>query len=1268
MDPTRPLSHAMRSTRKPVASLLLLLSVAVACGTDAPNEEEQQVVEPMPAQTMDIRGQVTGLDASSVSVSNRGRPAITLAANGPFTLTDEARGDFDVRVVANPRDQQCRVTGGAGYEDEHDVDGVQVVCTAVTALGCTGSVDSDGDTLTDCQELEVWGTNPWIADTDGDGFDDGREARDFNPGSDRYLFNPRIADLATVALDLESLPEIVLDFETSTQQAVQVSAERSSSSTSSIARSRGGAQTRQLETGHTLSASVSRTVGTEVEISATNVGGKSTFETSLTAGFELSQTQSRGSEVNWSATELSENSAAYAESVEQSQIEGSTYTGGELSVLVRLRNDGNLAYDLENLKLTAYLFDPAKPFAKRPVGTLELGSGDFPTTSIGVDSISAPLTFATDLPLQTAQALLRDARNLVIEPATYRLLDISNGSILLRDQDVSLRTATVTIDYGTLAGRVESHRVAVNRGGTVKFITAAQALGDIMGLDYEEGVQPWYYGEDAQATGSYEGLVRIRDFAMDEVANRYWLVAHNHKTEGGAGPPVTDSYHLLLEDYDLDSIVLQAGDHLSMVYVGDADRDVLSDRLEAEVGTDPDEGDTDGDGIGDAEELYGWLTNLASPPCDEGPLTRVRSNPLVVDTDDDGIEDGIEQAGCQNPGFDFVAVAGADQWIDAGRPVRLQGGYEGTGVVAPTYRWTLLAGPDVRGPDGPTRELLGAAPEFEAPDEVTTLVWELEVTSDGRSQTDEVTVQVLADVSRAVFVGSNDLGGSADGSPDRPYTSLPVALALIAPGDDLYVMTREAPYEEVNTLEVPAGTSLYGGYDEAWVRDVDANRTLVRLSARNDAQPVLRYIDVGTDDVVSGFALVTERDHEDPSANVVGVEVTARPGSSGKLSLLDNRIVADATSTTATTDMPGSSYGLWVADLRTLVMQRNTISSGAGARGRAGSRGDPGETGDRGNAGKTSGGRSTGGSGRHGLDGGYGGAAGTGANASGEGGNSGDGRVADDSCGAGGRSGTKDRGAGHGNPGCRGAGGAHGEGGSGAGDADDRTSGYVPALAKTGKRGDGGGGGGGGGGGAANNVGVDGGSGGGGGEGGGGGYPGSPGVGGGASIAVWLTGTTTALVYDNEIAAGSGGAGGYGGPGGAGGSGGAGGNGGAGNTGAFGGNGGSGGNGGRGGIGGVGGYGGGGGGGASIGIFVDAGQAPFIERNRITTAGGGPGGYSPSANAAGHGGDSYAIYDAQVAGDLTPRLADNVMTPGQGGVAGKSDGVAGTRAETNFAP
>ena len=80
----------------------------------------------------------------------------------------------------------------------------------------------------------------------------------------------------------------------------------------------------------------------------------------------------------------------------------------------------------------------------------------------------------------------------------------------------------------------------------------------------------------------------------------------------------------------------------------DSDNDGLLDSQEAEIGTDPYNPDTDGDGLSDGEEVNRYRTDPLNPDSDWDGLTdgaevlNHKTDPLDQDTDDGGVADGHE--------------------------------------------------------------------------------------------------------------------------------------------------------------------------------------------------------------------------------------------------------------------------------------------------------------------------------------------------------------------------------------------------------------------------------------------------------------------------------------------------------------------------------------------------------------------------------------------------------------------------------------------------
>ncbi len=136
-----------------------------------------------------------------------------------------------------------------------------------------------------------------------------------------------------------------------------------------------------------------------------------------------------------------------------------------------------------------------------------------------------------------------------------------------------------------------------------------------------------------------------------------------------------------------------------VIIEGDADGDRLSNLYEQEIGADPQQFDTDGDGLSDGEEVTG-IDNALTPPDPNGRTT----NPLLADTDGDGMCDGNE------------ALAGTDGndpnslfWIMGLRPRAGNLEVMVSAVTGKTYRLWSLDSDLTAGTNWQLVELLGPA-------------------------------------------------------------------------------------------------------------------------------------------------------------------------------------------------------------------------------------------------------------------------------------------------------------------------------------------------------------------------------------------------------------------------------------------------------------------------------------------------------------------------------------------------------------------------------
>ena len=534
-------------------------------------------------------------------------------------------------------------------------------------------------------------------------------------------------------------------------------------------------------------------------------------------------------------------------------------------------------------------------------------------------------------------------------------------------------------------------------------------------------------------------------------------------------------------------------------------------------------------------------------------------------------------SGVLQAGGALVSNAGPDQDKNTSEATTLDGSAS-TAPNGAVYTWRQVSGPDVTGGSG---LLTGISPTFLAPANVSTLQFDLTVTSGGTTTApNRVVIFVFEDKLHTFFV--SPLGGDgAAGTRLRPFRTIAKAIAVAGAqglGGDVYVAENgSAGYDE--TVSLVTGVSLYGGYSSDWLRNSSAHVTYIRPPTRRIGMIGSLVSNLTIDGFTiqtldangsgeSAFGIVLDR----PNVNVVVSNNVILPGAGGASTRNGSPGVAGGDGAPSLDGFPGSPDNCCAPGLGGGLVQGGAYRGGGGGTGGSLTSNFVGHTGESG----------------------YGPA---GVGGGGAGGN-------------GGAAGNPGRRGGDGEPGAKGADGESGAGGDGLGSFSGTT--YVPFDGKDGvsdgQSGTSGGGGGGGGGqvcdfclaGSGNGA----------GSGGGaafGGTRATAGGGGGGSFGILIANAGYRLtLINNTIITASGGAGGAGGTGGAGGKGGTPGNGATASTNEIG----AGGNGGRGGDGGHGGHGGGGGGGPSIGVLELGAFVSNKTGNTITPGPGGRGGAS----------------------------------------------------------
>ena len=520
--------------------------------------------------------------------------------------------------------------------------------------------DTDGDGLLDLDEINKYKTNPNLADTDGDGFNDFQEAVTFafDKGVNNFRFNPLIADMPEIDIQLVSQPNIQLNYTTTSGSSSTISTNRSVSSSTSTSHSKSYTSTWSSSVSH--EAGVSLTVGVEEEVSFGSSGIESVnkFSASITGHYTNTNTEGHEKSTSWDDTTTHENSSTLDKGQAFESNHSISTSDGDILVSAKVVNTGHVAYTLNNLYLNASYFDGTSKQPYVPIGTLSYDGGSgFPTVALSPGQSTGVLTFRTSpLNIDTVKKLLADSRGMSIRPSIYDMLDQNGVSYNFSSTGIGTQTALVKIDYIGNGGRKNiTKRVAVH-GDPSKTVTVDQILNSILNVNAVV--------VDAYGNPSQQGIIG----SVDGLANRdpygFWIMIHG-KNQGnnqmitttyttprdrsdwivrGNLDPYTTS---IVDHYDLSQITVNAGDVLHLFYMQDEDLDGLPNVQEFFYRSDPLSKDTDGDGLEDSVEVKGW--DVTWEDANHSFRTqRFYSSPTLVDTDGDGLSDDVE-ANLANP-------------------------------------------------------------------------------------------------------------------------------------------------------------------------------------------------------------------------------------------------------------------------------------------------------------------------------------------------------------------------------------------------------------------------------------------------------------------------------------------------------------------------------------------------------------------------------------------------------------------------------------------
>lgn len=547
--------------------------------------------------------------------------------------------------------------------------------------------DSDDDGFADQTEVH-FGTSLILADTDGDQLDDRDELLNRNR-------NPHIADLPIVVITVGEMNLELDERYTYTDQFGQEHQVQESFS-----------NTVQRDTSSSLSNTISTSFAAHIE---SKIGAKAGGEVggkTGTTGYEVSGkvygevygevTAGLATELAMSSTKQSSQSTSrtYNQAVNRvsqlSSISGITRetVGARLSAAVTIGAASDVAFQVSDVEISVLQQDPQDRSRLVPIATLVPNQPDAVYSVGPLAPEIGPLIFQnTDIFPNMVETLMKDPRGLLFKVANFNTTDEIGRNFAFSSQEVTERTATVTIDFGN--GQSETHRIA----------TAGRfdPQGVSLGISMEEALQainllPWP-GEDpelgnvddasdprpkptdadiqlsfgmrtASIADEGDGTVDVRvitrvrgvqdDFDLETVEpdkpndGGFWAVFITYPQAQGANP----NSPAFRGTANFDEVRLHAGETYMLAFVKDEDRDQLTSLEEFFSGSSDGLSDTDRDQLGDFLEVRGewnadglgaWLIYTNRLP---GGY-RTYSAPYLSDSDEDELTDDVEYALCR---------------------------------------------------------------------------------------------------------------------------------------------------------------------------------------------------------------------------------------------------------------------------------------------------------------------------------------------------------------------------------------------------------------------------------------------------------------------------------------------------------------------------------------------------------------------------------------------------------------------------------------------
>lgn len=587
--------------------------------------------------------------------------AMPNAGNAKRVTSDPSKPDTDGDGLSDKDEKNsttARTTSNPRQPDT-DLDGLDDYFEAVLWRIDPSNQDCDGDGLPDQKEVTEFLTSPALPDSDADEVGD---ATDFV----QRISDPRFADLPTFEIQVKN-PNVFLKGTWEVKQSnMQVgskdynetialgdtssTADKSTDTTMTEWYAKASAKA-EATVGYPWDFSASLTVTAEAGIST---GGKSevTSETARTIVNKFDKTTSSGLQVLTGQTL-------------ENKVDGATVNADLL-----VTNTGPKEISLDDITLRMRVHDPERPGEfitiltldqKSPTGPIILSTG----ATSGTDQEAFFEKEIEGRSREFIDSLLRNPRSVIFDVSGFKLKSPSSAAKFYSELETKIidNTAEVTVDFDAEKQRPLRFFIASNIGSD-EAVRDLNGDGNIDEQDVEHVLwQPDPDDPSAPATYLYprltEALAMKNILGTDQQVRtmEFTLGSNGHfeSIEGVANDPVSRKiWQIIIDDGEAagaqrlpslrpEDVRLIPGRRVWVSYVQDEDGDHVPRSVEDVFGSSDNDADSDDDTLTDYDEIYTSSTVTTTDLENVQKQFVSRSNPILADSDQDGLRDDQEK-------------------------------------------------------------------------------------------------------------------------------------------------------------------------------------------------------------------------------------------------------------------------------------------------------------------------------------------------------------------------------------------------------------------------------------------------------------------------------------------------------------------------------------------------------------------------------------------------------------------------------------------------